>query len=466
VGTTLFFVVVAGIVAMVGYRHLSSRYGSREAADAWSKIADEFGLDLQLPSMAAEWSMRGEVGGVPIEVKTVTRRVGKSRVRYTQVEAGGGRLGQGVVLCSEGVWQGLRKAFKGEDIQLRDPEFDNAVCVSGREVAAVAMLNDMARRRVIGLVNLGAQVREGSIAYEERGVMADQYRIHNLLKAMLSAAPPLQMEVTELPTKLAENGLRDPNEDVRVRNMSLLVRHYPGRGETREACLKALGDVSVRVRLVAASALPEEGFSIIKTIAEAEIEDSEVRADAIAAITEFGVERARPTLAQTLRSRQETVRRATISAIGKLRDEHFVESLCKLTKAGTEKTLVALTKTFATLGDGRAEPALVGMLTDPSVEVKKAAAHALGSLGSVHSMQHLLPFTKGLLDESGLKSVAKIALAKIQTRIGDSGDGRLSIVEHEVREGALSLVAESGQLGLVEESAEVRQSEEEEEEAT
>ncbi len=86
----------------------------------------------------------------------------------------------------------------------------------------------------------------------------------------------------------------------------------------------------------------------------------------------------------------------------------------------------------------RGEPALLELLAQGSTPVKRAAARALGASGGLGAVEHLLPYTEGLLTDAALKTAAREAVAAIQARCGGGERGAISLSEADAS-GALSL---------------------------
>jgi len=77
---------------------------------------------------------------------------------------------------------------------------------------------------------------------------------------------------------------------------------------------------------------------------------------------------------------------------------------------------------------------------------------AMAEVGGREHVAALLPHTKGLFGNSAVKAAASVAVAQIQSRLGDPAAGRLTVVAPELDAGALSLPGEAGGMALVDES--------------
>jgi PBS lyase HEAT-like repeat len=96
------------------------------------------------------------------------------------------------------------------------------------------------------------------------------------------------------------------------------------------------------------------------------------------------------------------------------------------------------------------------LLADPSADVQRASAEALGSVGSVAAVEPLLRASEGLA-RGPLRHAARGAIARIQSRLGHVEAGCLSLVDDHDLAGALAIAdgaSAHGALSLAEEVAE------------
>jgi len=149
------------------------------------------------------------------------------------------------------------------------------------------------------------------------------------------------------------------------------------------------------------------------------------------------------TVSQVLESGAETTRCAAVEAIGRAKDVVFLDRLAALSEHSGDRLAETIADALASLGDARAETALLRLLERESGSVRRAAAAALGQIGTVRAVESLFPLTEGLLP-SGVKIAAREAIAKIQARLGDAEPGRLSLVAEGPAEGALSVAKDGG----------------------
>jgi hypothetical protein len=75
---------------------------------------------------------------------------------------------------------------------------------------------------------------------------------------------------------------------------------------------------------------------------------------------------------------------------------------------------------------------------------------ALAEIGSVASIEPLLPFATGLLVDRPLKNEAKEAIRRIQGRLPGAEGGQLSVAEVAMEQGRLSVTSVDGALSASE----------------
>ena len=96
---------------------------------------------------------------------------------------------------------------------------------------------------------------------------------------------------------------------------------------------------------------------------------------------------------------------------------------------------------LARLGAPEAERPLLRLLGRSTALDLEAVIDALGDIASVAAVEPLLPLTRGLRHSRSVKLKARMAIAKIQRRAGQSAPGGLSVVPQEPQ-GELSLSAQ------------------------
>jgi HEAT repeat protein len=245
----------------------------------------------------------------------------------------------------------------------------------------------------------------------------------------------------DIASRLAANVRGDPVVDVRLRNLKVLVREYPGRPATISALKAALGDRSVEVRVHAAMALGDEGQETLLAIASAE--DGDVEAGlAIAALGEkLSPERATAILAHALRTRRLHVARACLEALGRHGGAEAVKPLARVLAIEKGELAEAAARALGETGRPEAETPLIEALGKPDTAVTLAAAVALGRSGSAAAVAPLRQLETASPDAAHRRA-ARQATAEIQARLTGASPGQLSLSE-----------GESGQLSLAEDEA-------------
>lgn len=133
----------------------------------------------------------------------------------------------------------------------------------------------------------------------------------------------------------------------------------------------------------------------------------------IAAIEELGLKRAKaavPALcALTSGSQPRQIRLSSIRALGDIGDTNSVEILIPLARDPDVEIVVECIEAMGKLGDARAVPALVGCLTNVSVQFP--AMWALGNIGGERATGELTPFLSA--DDKFVRYNAGLALRHI-----------------------------------------------------
>ncbi|MBI5545185.1 MAG: hypothetical protein HY901_14950 [Deltaproteobacteria bacterium] len=134
---------------------------------------------------------------------------------------------------------------------------------------------------------------------------------------------------------------------------------------------------------------------------------------------------------------------------GPRKDVSRIDALLGLTRLQEQGLGHALVQAFVSLGEATAEGGLLDLLGQDLAAVSREAAAGLGAIGTIRSIESLLPLAEGVLTDAALRDVARAAIRSIQARLGDAaagklsvaeaGSGNLSVVEGNAGEGGLSL---------------------------
>jgi HEAT repeat protein len=298
----------------------------------------------------------------------------------------------------------VRKAVSGEDVLLGDAEFDAGAHVEGPEDQVLAALREPARRAVLPLLTgHRATVKDGVLRVELHGVV-DGELVRRMLAGMAETARALC--VASVPEALADGARVDPNPEVRLRSLQVLLRTWREHEAAKRAAHAAIIDANPRARLAAARLLADEQAAVaLRQLADDATVPAEVRVGALETLLEL-----RPDfLAEALR--------------GWAADEELAETAARA---------------FGTLGDSRAEPVLLGLLSHPRPAAREAAVLSLGQVGTIRAVE---PLT-ALAASGPLRAAAREAIRRVQARLGDAEAGRLSVAPERGAAGAVSLPAE------------------------
>ena len=208
------------------------------------RLLESLGVDARLRRGGAE----GELDGVRVRVTFFWQHENNQqhhhqgeRAAWTRVEAYGATPALGFV--RQGLAQGLLKSLGGQDIELGDPRFDDAVVVRGDASQALLLLSYETRHDIRHLVDGGGQIVDGVVRYEvlghPGGALVGRPIIERATRLALALAPERATR-----ERLLERVEADPCPRVRQRALLELWERGP-----RELLERAM---------VFASADPEE----------------------------------------------------------------------------------------------------------------------------------------------------------------------------------------------------------------
>jgi hypothetical protein len=249
----------------------------------------------------------------------------------------------------------------------------------------------------------------------------------------------------EIPARLAENSLRDPDAAVRLQNL-LRLAHFDAHPVTRETLLAACKDPSPEIRLHAAMALGRaEGREVLFALAESA--DDEIAARAIRWLGRWlPADRVTGILDRSLQAWHNATARSCIDLLGRLATEATIARVDRILTTGNPEMQVAAAQSLGWSGHPRAEAALIGALEHALPDVRMAAAGALGQVGTVTSV---LPLKEAAARDGNLGAMVRQSIAAIQARVSGGAPGQLSIAGTEA--GQLSLSGDAGRLTLKDE---------------
>lgn len=415
---------------------------SRKTLRSWQDAATSCGLRIEKTS--------GLWGRLRLEARddalTVRIEVPEGRKRYhcriVVVMPPGPPGFSGVRLRREAA-----RPARARELEIGDEPFDKAFYIVGPDRLLTALLDAGTRQR---LLTLNAQTLALELVHGELGVGTFGGQVADLLPLLLEIARTCAQPL-DVAQRLADNAGRDPEAGVRLRNLLVLAREFPGEPATREALRTGCADESPRVRLQAARGLGAEGREALLELAES-LADDAVGAEAVSSLGVPPVERTRALLFQALRRRLHKTARACLEALGGSTFPEDVDTLAKvMAREHGELAAVAATALGRT-GSPAAEPPLLQALQSQTRDLQVAAADALARVGTTASVLPLKQAAERSAHDPALLKAARQAIAEIQLRLPRASPGQLSLASTEA--GQLSLAqTEAGQLSLTEDPA-------------
>lgn len=392
-------VLGAMALSIVPLRNRSLR---RSYARATRECAVRVVGDVRSPVLRTRVGFRGESTGEP----ALKVELGGPR-NPRQIRVGGIDGGAPLVMTAAGVGSGMNRPI-GQTLRLRgrletgDAAFDRAVLVEGPEATALALLSAPARQALVLVFEAlpGAVLSGGWLV----AAVDAARRATDVLPLMLRAGESLAA-VPDVPEALAANATGDPEPGVRVRNLEVLTRDYPDTPLTREALRRASGDSDGAVAVRAARALGEPGHGALLRVAE---------------------------------HGQDGPAAEAVRALGEaLTAERALRLFDVARRVGRMKAAAACIDSLGSrerLAEG-AEALLVDALSAAGLDVPRAAAGALGRLGTPAAV---LPLQEAAAHRGGvLRGVFRDAAEAIQARRTGAVAGQVSLVAEE--DGRVSL---------------------------
>ncbi len=409
---------------------------NRQRLRFWQKIAVSCGLQVEEISSTRAWHSWLKARAGPLEVRLVAP-LRRDYSCWIVIVAPGPPGFSGVRIRSESTRLGRH------EIEIGDDPFDAAFYVLGPMRLLFALL-DMETRRLLMSVNAESETLE--IVGGELRVKTYNNQIDLLLPLLLDIGRRFAQPL-DAAQRLAENARQDPDIEVRLRNLLLLIREFPAEPATLEVLRTACADKSPRIRLRAAKELGAEGREVLLEMAEATADDL-LSAEAVSLLgRDLPVERTRAILLQALRKRLHRTACACLDTLGHSTAAEDVETLVKvLTREKSELAAAAATALGST-GSPAAEPPLILALQAEHQDLQVAAANALARVGSTAAVLPLKELAEHTSHHPEIRKAARQAIAEIQSRLSGASPGQLSLAGVEA--GQLSLAqTEAGQLSL------------------
>ena len=401
--------------------------------DRWKQAAEKLGLEYR---GGFQRQIEGMIEGYSIVIKQQKNHID---IRLS----GGGAIRDNMSLDREGFLSGV---LGGRDIEIGCPVFDSTTYVSsysGNADAEVSALLDEKTRAVVSRVVVmgGAKVARGGITHMKSNSID---KVPSIVGELVELARHLSMKTSEIPARLARNALSDGLSSVRLHNLTLLQQRYPTSDEARETSATLLTDSNHSIRLAAAMFADDDAPAVVREIALDTQAGDDVRIKAVQHLVATAEGEEMVEIASSLLTdASKRLRRLAIQSLGRLQHRPSLEAIVALLNPADVATSLEIIKAVENIGDSSAEGVLIRLLGDVPNRVRLAAIEALGKIGTIAAVEPLHALTKRMR----FKRSARVAIAGIQSRLGDVESGRLSLVPAIDPSGALSLAGDPEKAG-------------------
>lgn len=438
-------IMVSGFLTLVGTSAtwLALR-ANRKRVDRWDEIVTSCGFQVTERSRKyGRWvKLAGRQGALQVRIED-SRRIGDDvPTRVILWVPGPPGLGGLRIRREETYKPGAR------EVEIGDKAFDARFSIEG-PLRVVAVVLDAEVREI--LTRLSGACRRSGIIGNEIVVELYDNQIPDIMPLLMTISEHFA-QALDVPRRLADNALQDDEPGVRLLNLRLLAREFPGEAVTIEVLRQACSDRSPRIRLQAARGLGGEGRDMLLKLAE-DMEIDECSAQAISALGKtMPFERARDLLPVALRRRRLQTAQACLRSLAQEGRPVAVDVLAKVLVWEDGELGAAAALALGETGSPEAEAPLIQALRAGRTDVRTAAAKALGRVGSAAAVLPLKEAEASPGGDSELRRAARQSIAEIQSRLPGASHGQLSLAGEEA--GKLSLAdAEAGRLSLANDAA-------------
>lgn len=362
----------------------------------------------------------------------------------------------GLKVTSEGVGSSLMKFVSGEDIEVGDEAFDRKAYVEGpNQLSAVSYLNTHVQRCLLKLFDTYHQVtlEDGYVTLSIASMYIPPVQIYNVLDDCKALAGALLLGGKRPVQRMVYHINHDPEPHYRSKCLALLCEHMSGEPEVTEACLEALKNDMVEVRLVASQFAPkEEGFPVVLQVANDTQETPHIRKVAMLLLSDDHYTEREALSACFSAALDDDAPEVVAAAVEGLMDldelpgVDWLQTQLVRPDRLSHRDFIRCLRFFPPTRYPQIEETLCGVLGDEDEELAVAALEVLGKVGTVASLEAVVPMTTGVLRSSDVKQAAREAVASIQSRIKGEAGG-LSVSAQETDEGQLSL-SHGGELSI------------------
>jgi hypothetical protein len=337
----------------------------------------------------------------------------------TELQMGRDYDGLGLVALIRGLDPGIRLDTTGRttgNVEVGHRGFDQQVSVQGETAMVRARLDGPTRDALLELSRRA--VREGQLTVADgqlRAVVPPNPRVSladptdETVPLLARVAHRLADRIDEV-AELAKNARHDPLSGVRVVCLRTLLREYPKHPSVGPLLREATRDADAEVRLEAATALGVDGVAALNAL----VGDPSVEDDLAA--------RAAESLGPRI---DAAIARAT------LRREMAATALRR------PATALACTAALGLHGDPQDEALLLALVSEERDEsLRLASVRALGHVGSAQAVPSLAELESSASPD--LRRAGREAIATIQSRLHGATPGQLSLDEDVAGQVALA----------------------------
>lgn len=174
-GFVIFLVIASVAIAAIMF----SIHNTKKIKETWAQVARKYHLVVDA---GAGHSLSGNVSGIYLHIKTVTRGSGKNRSTYTVYTAySSAVIPQGMSLTREGFFSKVGKMFGGQDIQTGDRKLDESLIIKGKDSNGIIALLRIPQVRDAILYFIarhpGMVVNQQNFYFEEHGIASKPDRM-------------------------------------------------------------------------------------------------------------------------------------------------------------------------------------------------------------------------------------------------------------------------------------------------
>lgn len=316
--------------------------------------------------------------------------------------------------------EGLLPSF---DFKTGDADFDRALKVAGDRARLAGVLDADVRRLLVEAASLRSFRLEGrQLSCQVPDLTHQTGRVVEAARLLADLAARLRAQPERTEALLLHNVRRDPVVAVRLSCAIFLASAgFAGSDEQLGLAEMLLSDAELELRLMGADRDPGSPRAQEVYLAACAASDSAHRVQAVEGLRCSGHAEATAALKAMLPDEAAEVTAAIARALGELGGE------------GTEGVLLR-------------------MLRHRDMDVRVAAAEALGSQGTIPAVERLLAAASGGRTSQALRRAARGAVRAIQERAGVSEPGGLALVDAGDAAGRLSTADwREGVLAVVEE---------------